>query len=279
MKSAVPRVGARALAATLLVAVVAVAARRRPFAYGQGADDLVQAQTIASVMTVVLLVGGVAVLVASLVLRRGGPVAVAPRRPWWIHIAWFLALIAVLWMAPKSARDALQRQPAVARAAARRSQPEPVGSRTRDPGTSTGRSTLLIVLLGVASVALMATTRRTSARRTTLIDEGPDLGAVRADVEAGLDVAAHEPDARAAIIAAFAAIQEALKARGIGRSSNETAAEFVGRVLRDAAAPAAPIQGLTGLFEEARYSTHPLGESERTRAIDHLNEIRSALAQ
>lgn len=279
VKSAVPRVGARALAATLLVAVVAIAARRHPFAYGRGADNLVHGETIASILTFVLLFGGIAVVIASLVLRRAGPVAAAPRRPWWIHIAWFLALIALLWLAPKSARDVLQRQPTVDRTAARRARPVEVGSRNRDRSTGSGRSTLLIVILGAGSVALIVSGRRPKTDGRAPLDEPDDLGVVRSDVQAGLDVAAYEPDVRAAIVAAFAAIQEALRARGIARSPDETAAEFVGRVLHEAAVPAAPIRGLTGLFEEARYSTHRLGEADRTRAMGHLDEIRSALAQ
>src|SRR5256886_17588762 len=84
-------------------------------------------------------------------------------------------------------------------------------------------------------------------------------------------------DVRAVILACFRRFCALLGARGITAQGALTPRELedlaVGRlhVSREASST------LTSLFEEARYSEHPLGEADRRRAIESLAGIRVAL--
>ena len=84
-------------------------------------------------------------------------------------------------------------------------------------------------------------------------------------------------DVRAVILACFRRFCSLLGAHGITaqgaltpRELEDLAVERL-RVSRDASG------ALTSLFEEARYSEHPLGEADRRRAIESLAGIRVAL--
>jgi len=66
------------------------------------------------------------------------------------------------------------------------------------------------------------------------------------------------------------------------RSGAETqeqrdAAEYLRRILAATAAGRAPAISLTGLFERARYSRQPVGESMRSDAIVALDALRKGL--
>jgi len=65
---------------------------------------------------------------------------------------------------------------------------------------------------------------------------------------------------------------------GLERRPWLTPTEFMREVLARLSLPRAAVPTLTGLFELARFSHHPLGPSERARAVDALHEIRSATA-
>ncbi len=57
----------------------------------------------------------------------------------------------------------------------------------------------------------------------------------------------------------------------------QTPTEFMRAVLSKLPLPPAPVRSLTGLFEIARFSRHPVGEAERDRAWRSLTEIRATL--
>ena len=84
-------------------------------------------------------------------------------------------------------------------------------------------------------------------------------------------------EVRAVILACFQRFCTLLGSRGITKQDPLTPRELEGlavdrlRVSREDSAT------LTSLFEEARYSEHPLGDLDRARAIDSLGKIRLAL--
>ncbi|MCQ4209567.1 DUF4129 domain-containing protein [Streptomyces longispororuber] len=86
-------------------------------------------------------------------------------------------------------------------------------------------------------------------------------------------------DARAAVIACYAAMEDALAASGVDRRASDSPADLLTRATRAglAAGPAAP--RLTTLFREARYSSHPMDDTQRTAAADALEEIAAALEE
>jgi hypothetical protein len=53
--------------------------------------------------------------------------------------------------------------------------------------------------------------------------------------------------------------------------------EFMREALGRLPVPRAAVPVLTGLFERARFSHHPLGAPERDRALAALDEIRMAI--
>jgi len=85
-------------------------------------------------------------------------------------------------------------------------------------------------------------------------------------------------DPRAAVIAAYAAMQETLAARGFPRRPAEAPREYLERVLLASSASEAEARTLTGLFEEARFSAHPISEQVRQRALSALRAVRAALS-
>jgi hypothetical protein len=64
---------------------------------------------------------------------------------------------------------------------------------------------------------------------------------------------------------------------GPERRRSETPAEYLRRILAITAAAATPATLLTGLFEQARYSERPVGESMRSDAITALDAIRNEI--
>ncbi|MYT74497.1 MULTISPECIES: DUF4129 domain-containing protein [unclassified Streptomyces] len=86
-------------------------------------------------------------------------------------------------------------------------------------------------------------------------------------------------DARAAVIACYAAMEDALAASGVPRHVADSPADLLTRAARAglAAGPAAP--RLTALFREARYSSHPMDDSRRVAAAEALEEIAALLRE
>ena len=67
-------------------------------------------------------------------------------------------------------------------------------------------------------------------------------------------------------------------ARSSSRAPDETLTEFTGRVLRVLGASAAAASDLTGLFEIARFSEHPMDEDDRRRAIASVRRVEAEVA-
>ena len=86
-----------------------------------------------------------------------------------------------------------------------------------------------------------------------------------------------EPDPRRAVIECYLQMLEVAARSGAERRSSETPAEYLRRILAATAAGRAPAISLTGLFERARYSRQPVGESMRSDAIVALDALRKGL--
>ncbi|MGQ0796563.1 MAG: DUF4129 domain-containing protein [Methanobacteriota archaeon] len=84
-------------------------------------------------------------------------------------------------------------------------------------------------------------------------------------------------DIRGAILLCFHRFSLLLGARGIRDQDVLTPRELEGLAIDRLRVSADAAEDLTGLFEEARYSTHPLGETARDRALRSLDRIRAAL--
>ena len=108
-----------------------------------------------------------------------------------------------------------------------------------------------------------------------LTDEAEDEDVLSAAVLAGRG--ALEGEARAAIIACYAAMEESLMAAGVTRLESDSPADLLRRATeRGVVAGPAP-RLLAALFREARFSTHPIGARHLDQARGALDEITAQL--
>jgi Domain of unknown function (DUF4129) len=97
-------------------------------------------------------------------------------------------------------------------------------------------------------------------------------------VDAALAPLREPADPRAAVIEAYARMERVLAERELGRRSPEAPREYLRRVVRRQGMPDESLTTLTALFEEARFSRHPIPESAPRRAASELETARAALA-
>jgi hypothetical protein len=131
-------------------------------------------------------------------------------------------------------------------------------------------------LLLVAPAAVVARRRRARRARQALV---PDAAArVGSDLRRSLADLESERDPRRAVQRAYARMEESLGAIELSRAPDETPTEFTARVLRVLGASAAAASDLTGLFEIARFSDHPMDEGDRRRAIASVRRVEAEVA-
>ena len=82
---------------------------------------------------------------------------------------------------------------------------------------------------------------------------------------------------RNAIVECWHRFEVQAHSAGLGRKSWETSSEFTVRLLELVAADAHAVATLSGLYREARFSDHEVGEQERSRALAALEQIHRGL--
>jgi hypothetical protein len=131
--------------------------------------------------------------------------------------------------------------------------------------------------LGALAVALWVAL----GDRLALLWKSPDADdlpePLAAAVDESLDDLRGEADPRRAIIRCYARFERVAAASGVARRPWSTPMEFMREALGRLPLPRAAVPTLTGLFEVARFSHHPLGAPERDRALAALDEIRAAI--
>ncbi|HEX5798634.1 MAG TPA: DUF4129 domain-containing protein [Gaiellaceae bacterium] len=131
-------------------------------------------------------------------------------------------------------------------------------------------------LLLLAPAAVVVRRRRARRARQAVVHDaaarvGSGLRRSLADLES-------ERDPRLAVQRAYARMEESLGAVELSRAQDETPTEFTARVLRVLGASAAAASDLTGLFEIARFSDHPMDEDDRRHAIASVRRIETEVA-
>jgi hypothetical protein len=96
-------------------------------------------------------------------------------------------------------------------------------------------------------------------------------------VESGRAALSELDDARAAIIACYEAMEQSLAQAGTERGLAETPDELLVRAVAAGQVPADPAGRLTGLFYEARFSTHHMPPAKRDEAERALAELAAHL--
>ena len=281
---------ARAAVATLglvvAAAVVAVAARA-PLSGGAAVNTRsAQAPTTAVFMVLagmgVVTVGGLLLLLWSGRRRKDDS---PEREPTKIEVHWFWKLVSMLLTLALGAALVA----AAAIGTRRVQQAPPFGGRSFGgvPAHPTGTSAtaggfklptwlpwtvLAIVALGLTVGMVVLWLRREQPTTEPL-----GANATHAAVEAAIDALDAEADPRRAVIAAYGAMQRTLGERGIVRSPPEAPREYLERALVASHATERDARTLTGLFEEARYSSHPIPERFRELALSALRSLQRRL--
>ena len=152
-------------------------------------------------------------------------------------------------------------------------------------GFSTAAAAPLSLFLGLtvlASILVMVSMLRRGAGVTGFeedasADDADVRQAAATAVQGAVDELEIGGDVRSAILACFARFTRLLGARGIAPQLALTPRELEGLAVERLHVSHESSETLTSLFEEARYSEHPLGEADRRRAIESLAGIRAAL--
>lgn len=132
-------------------------------------------------------------------------------------------------------------------------------------------------VLAIVVVAIAAGVLLLVRRRAPPADEPSERSAARAAVQAAIGALDTTADPRRAVIAAYVAMQGTLAEHGVARSPAEAPREYLRRVLVASSATEREARTLTGLFEEARFSTHPIPERVRELALSALASLRARL--
>jgi len=146
-----------------------------------------------------------------------------------------------------------------------------------------GLGTYLTAFAALAALAALVIVllRRTQVVELGSEDEVAPAEAVARAVAAGRaavqDRAIRDP--RQAIVACFAAMEDALAGLGgaIAPRDADTPSEVLSRGVAGASIPAQPAAELLRLFRVARFSTHPVGEADRASADRALTAILASL--
>ncbi|HEY2778338.1 MAG TPA: DUF4129 domain-containing protein [Gaiellaceae bacterium] len=100
---------------------------------------------------------------------------------------------------------------------------------------------------------------------------------VAESIDDAIDDLESEPDARLAVIAAYARMERVFGRHGLRRQASETATEYLRRILLGLTTRVDAVGRLTGLFEQAKFSDHPIDGRMKQDAIDALRVIRDDL--
>lgn len=233
---------------------------------------------IVSVVAGVALALLLVVLVYALATRKRRQLTFVGRpMRWWETIGaviTFLMLALLLYLWPRIARDA-------ANATASQSTPgNATLNETTIPAIAGIPLGVFLVLALILSIVVIAVLMDLNVRLRHLRPPTPLLArrrAAAAAVDATISELQLGGDVRAAILACYQRFCLLLGTRGIGDQDSLTPRELEGLAVHQLAVGAGSADSLTSLFEEARYSTHALGDGDRERAVESLARIREAL--
>jgi hypothetical protein len=137
----------------------------------------------------------------------------------------------------------------------------------------------VVIVLALAAAGIVAYVLASRRRRDLAVAEERVADDVADMLEDSLDDLRAEPDARRAVIAAYARLEQALAAAGLPRHRPETAEEYVARILDRLEVAGPPVRTLTDLFTTAKFSHHDVDGAMKEAAIAALEEIRDELRE
>jgi hypothetical protein len=136
------------------------------------------------------------------------------------------------------------------------------------------------VLAGaVVAAAVIAVVRRRLGRARNGSARAAVPRVLPAVIEESLEELEREGDPRRAVIRAYVGMEAALARHGFGRRPFEAPQEFLARALGAIRLSRPAAERLTGLFQRARFSEHPIAAQMKQDAITALVTVRDELAE
>jgi Domain of unknown function (DUF4129) len=263
-----------ALAATGLLALVAMGAARGPL--GSGAGRPAFPSDLVATLVLLLLVAAIATLVLAVVVLAPDRHLLRPRRQrnGILAVLLPLALLLAVWLFREPIRLLGERMldgPPVSTLPVLEA-PEP--SVTPAPP---GPLPLLVAGLAVVAMAAIVAAGLLADRRRRVPPRTPAERLVEL-LDDTLDDIERDPDPRRAVIAAWARMERGLAAAGLPRTPAEAPFEYVARVLAASEVRPGSVHRLTDLFERAKFSRHTIDHAMRQEAVAALRAVRSDLA-
>jgi Domain of unknown function (DUF4129) len=208
-----------------------------------------------------------------------GPSLAGTRAPWYAYVAGGTVIAAAILLVYLLLRSAVD-QPLVFRNQGR---VDTTGLRTHSSGdkSSIDPWLVLIAVLAGAGLAVVGFRRRGGLADDEFDnDEEPSEEESLADAVAAAEVEldSHGDDTRAAIIAAYVAMERQLVAGGTIRYASDTPTDFLLRVMSASRVSRGSATRLTELFREARFSSHPMPSAARADAARALARVGDDLA-
>ncbi len=222
-----------------------------------------------------LVIIGAALIVASLIMvpRREG-FEPRKRRPIWPYLI-VAGLFLLLYRRPRSAEEGTTDP-------SRPIEPvEPTPSAGPDRGSGVGGQELLVlaVMLAVAIGVVLWSRRRLDSGG---VAEDEEVASLERAFGPALERAAEHlltgTDPRSAVLMAYRSLETVLEKHGVPRQRSETPAEHLVRVLADLPLDTAPLVTLSQLYEEARFSAHPITADHQQSAAAALDQVRRQLS-
>ncbi len=241
------------------------------------------------VIMAVIILACLSITFLNSVLRRRRSQDAVPQRqleetkpPWYARLLTVITMISILWLLFWLMRQGSPLQEVLQqwrqRLAAWRAQPhEPILQVDSPMAGYTLFMVVLIIYGGIAALGLWMLFDRRFASPDAPEAETADARRVRRAVTAGLRALHEHTEPRHAIIACYAQLEHLLEDHGMPADVALTPQEYMGTALRGLDVPEEAFAGLVGLFERARYSLHPLDETEKETAAAHLETIKAHL--
>jgi len=137
-------------------------------------------------------------------------------------------------------------------------------------GSQMGAAAVITLLVCAGGVYLLLRTRSQPLRGRSAREQ------IALELDEAIDDLRAEPDPRRAVVAAYARMERTMGVHGAPREAWEAPHEYLARTLSGLGVGQAAAE-LTGLFEQARFSEHAIGEPEREASIDALLAVRADL--
>ncbi|HMK11088.1 MAG TPA: DUF4129 domain-containing protein [Acidimicrobiales bacterium] len=257
-----------------LIALVALASEEAPFDVKDDTGAL-RAPSWLSVMLLVLIVGlaaAAALLMLSAQRVKGGAIRLQRRRSM-LHTLVVAGIVVLLFLLlhASGAPNAAKPSPPPVDDNASQGGGQGGAQHSGPPWAAITLGATVLLVLGASGIM-----RRQMVDEPAVPDEHTRDGALLS-LQSSLDALGAPGDDRAAIIAAYAALLTGLADAGVARRPAEAPEEYVGRVLRALDVRPGPLNELTALFAEARFSDHPMDAKHRARAVAALEVAQDDL--